>query len=384
MSHSNLPRKLRLPRCSSLLAVILGLLSLNATGCGWFDDLPSLEISRSATPEERSTRLDEWFTKLQTSNQFNGTVMIAQRGQPILAKGYGFTDFTKTTPLTADSSMRLGSVSKQFTGVAIMLLNKSGALSYDDPVTKYIPGFPYPNVSIRHLLNQTSGIPDNYLSLAQANKSSFTLLTNEIAVNQLIQAKQAALSPPNQEFKYSNTNYILLARIVEIISGSTFEDFMAKELFKPLGMNNSRVWHLAASTPSFPGKTSSIGRDGDTFVDLKPSFVDGVAGDGAVFSSANDMLIWDTFWYDDRLLSITEKAQAFTKPVLKNGETSNYGFGWLVDEDYVAHDGAWLGARTMIIRYPQGKALIALMDNSSNEQLNEIAQAIMEAEVFVE
>lgn len=368
---------------SYIVAIALGLLSLNAAGCGWTEDIPSLDLPKNASAVERNNHLDRWFAQLQKDELFNGTVMIAQHGKPLLAKGYGFTDYTKKTALTPDSSMRLGSVSKQFTATAIMLLHKSGALAYDDLVSKHIPGFPYPGVTIRHLLNQVSGIPDNYIPLAQAKQASIPVLTNEIATKLVIETQEKAENPPNVEYKYSNTNYILLARLVEIVSGSTFEDFLSKELFKPLGMNNSRVWNLVSATPTFPGKTASIARDwDDNFVELKPSFLDGVSGDGGVFSSANDLLLWDNFWSNELLMTGAEKAMAFAKPVLANGTNSNYGFGWLVEENYVAHDGSWLGARTMILRYTDSKGFIVLLDNSSNDLIPDIMQELMDAELF--
>lgn len=366
-----------------MLAIALGVLSLAVTGCGWLEgNVPSLELPKNATEAERTNHLDQWFTRLQRDNQFNGTVIIAQHGKPILAKGYGFTDYTKTTALTADSSMRLGSVSKQFTATAIMLLHKAGALTYDDLVSKHIPGFPYADVTIRHLLNQVSGIPDNYLPLAHAQQGSIPVLTNEIATKLLIEARQKREGPPNVEYKYSNTNYVLLARIVEIVTGATFEDYLTKELFKPLGMTHSRVWNLVSSSPAFPGKTASIGRQGDLFVELKPTYLDGVSGDGGVFSSANDLLLWDTFWSNEVLMTNAEKTVAFTKPVLANGKTSDYGFGWLIKDKFVAHDGSWLGARTIILRYTNNRGFIALLDNSSNELVPEIAQELLDAELF--
>lgn len=367
---------------SHIVTIALGMLSLNSAGCGWTEEIPSLDLPENATPVERNNRLDQWFAELQRDNQFNGTVMIAQHGKAILAKGYGFTDYTKKTPLTADSSMRLGSVSKQFTATAIMLLHKSGALTYDDLVSKHIPGFPYPDVTIRHLVNQVSGVPDNYIQLAQSKQDSIPLLTNELATKLVIEANEKAETPPNVEFKYSNTNYILLARIVEIVSRSTFEDFLSNELFKPLGMNNSRVWNLVSATPTFPGKTASIGRDWDEFVELKPTFLDGVSGDGGVFSSANDLLLWDNFWSNELLLTSAEKAVAFAKPVLTNGTSSNYGFGWLVEDNFAIHDGSWLGARTMIVRSAKNRAFIVLLDNSSNALIPDILEELMDADLF--
>ncbi len=365
-----------------VLYILLGVLVLGVAGYFWFTrfylKVPKLNIPEGLALVQASDIFDQWLQGLYEQGKFNGTVLMAQDGNPLLKKGYGFTSFRMDKELTADSSLRLASLSKQFTAVGIMLLQEKGQLEYDHPVSKYIAGFPYAKVTVRHLLNHTSGIPDNYLKLAKRNKKEIEILTNEEATRLIIKENQKAKHQPNEHYQYSNTNYILLARIIEVVTSLSFEDYMQKELFSPLGMRNTRVWNLLSKEPTFTNKAD----DFEHFVEndpkgIEPTFIDGVAGDGAVFSSASDLLIWDGFWYDNALLSANNIAEAFKKPVLNKGSESNYGFGFGINPNKVWHNGAWLGARTILLRNPERRTCLAILDNSSNIYFDNIAKELM-------
>jgi len=333
--------------------------------------LPDLSIKNET---EKIISIDNWFQKLEKKGKFNGAVLFINKGEVQLKKSYGYTNFSKKEHLTIHSSFRLASVSKQFTAAGIMLLKEQSKIDFDDLITKYIPNFPYINVSIRHLLNQTSGIPDKYLDLAEKNKGKSSVLTNEKAINLLIENNPKINFTPNEKYEYSNTNYIVLAYLIEVISKQTFEIFMKKELFEPLKMYDTRVWNLMSKDKTFPNKTNSFDRFEEK--DLKPSFVDGVAGDGGVFSSINDMEIWDKFWYSNKLMSLDNLKQAFIKPKLTNGKLSDYGFGWIINKDMIWHNGQWLGANTVIMRNIKNKNCLVILDNSSNIFFDKIIEEL--------
>lgn len=335
-----------------------------------------LEIPNNASEQEKIELVDSWLDKLQKKQKFNGSVLLIRDGQPMLAKGYGFTNHKKNEQLTANSSFRLASVSKQFTAAGIMLLKEKGSISYDDLVSKYIAHFPYENVTIRSLLNQCSGIPDIYIELALKNKDNIDVLTNQKATELIINENRSAKKAPFEKFEYSNTNYILLARLVEIVSGKSFEEYMKEELFEPLGMENTRVWNLLSAETDFTNKCGGFKIEGGVYKEVMPDFVDGVAGDGAVFSSVNDFLIWDKFWYENDFLSESNLAEAFKKPQLNNGKSSDYGFGWLTTDNGALHDGSWLAARTYYSRNTKNRTSVVVLDNSSNSDLYEIAKEI--------
>lgn len=342
----------------------------------FFLSVPKLNIPANASETKRLQLIDEWFAELQVQNKFNGTVLLAKDGKALLAKGYGYTNHKKDERLTAYSSLRLASVSKQFTAAGIMLLKEQGKLNFDDFVVQYIKDFPYKGVTIRHLLNQTSGVPDIYMELAEKNEADIEVLTNQLAVDLLIKENRAPDAAPNEQYAYSNTNYILLARLIEVITGLSFEDFMKQELFNPLEMHNTRVWNLKSAEATFENKADDFRNFKGATKGLTPSFLDGVAGDGAVFSSALDLLKWDQFWYENKLLSPENLKEAFKEPTLNDGTKSDYGFGWVVTEEGPWHNGAWLGANTMIWRDTKTKTCVAILDNSSNLCFDEIVNEL--------
>jgi len=321
----------------------------------------------SDTPQtEKIELLDQWFSELHEQNKFNGVVLIAKEGKPLLSKGYGFSDYQQTQKLTENSSLRLASVSKQFTAAGIMLLHEKKQLNYDDLVSKFISGFPYQSVTIRQLLNQTSGIPDIYQALEEIGKEGISILTNQIVVDLLLTKNIPAESLPNEKYQYCNTNYILLAHLIEIIAEKSFEDFMQTEIFEPLGMENTRVWNRNSAEKTFKNKADDFENHNGKITEIKPTFYDGVAGDGAVFSSLNDLLKWDQFWYENPLISPDNLQEAFKPVTLKNGEISSYGFGWLITEEGMWHNGTWMGANTIIIRNIKKKRVLVILDNSTN------------------
>lgn len=342
------------------------MIATGVAGVAWiwsFFRVPNLEIPATANTMERVEHIDRWLQQLHAEKRFNGAVLIVRDGEPLLMKTYGFTDHTARESLTNQSSFRLASVSKQFTAAGVLMLVARGTLELDRPVDEYLEDFPYRNVTIRHLLNQTSGVPDVYMSLAEGHRDEVgKVLTLTNAVD-LINRYPARASIPGDAYAYSNTNYILLARIIEIVSSRTFEQFMGEELFEPLGMKNTRVWNRLSKERTFSNKTSDFNQLLGTAVE--PSWLDGVAGDGAVFCSIEDFVIWDDFWRGNELISDDVLSQAFDNPKLNDGSFSNYGFGWVLTDDGAWHNGVWLGAATYISRGVHDRNCIVLLDNSS-------------------
>ncbi|MEM1327429.1 MAG: serine hydrolase domain-containing protein [Bacteroidota bacterium] len=363
------------------LYILLGLALLISAFFAWFFlvfmKVSDLKIDENADSTVKLEQIDKWLTQLQQEGKFNGGVLIAKAGKPLLIKGYGYADARKEQPLHEHTSFRLASVSKQFTATGIMLLKEQGKLNYDDLVTQYIPDFPYATVTIRQLLNQTSGVPDNYLTLAEKNKTAIDILTNKKAIQLVIDANEAADFDAGTQYAYSNTNYITLAHLIAIISGQSFEQFMQEQLFQPLDMQDSRVWNLLSADSTFQNKAADMRNFKGNLTTLQPTFIDGVAGDGAIFSSLHDFLIWDRFWYGNDLIDDEHLQEAFRTPTLADGEQSDYGFGWVVREDVVWHNGAWLGARTLNRRDRKEKTLLVILDNGTNIMFDDIAQELV-------
>jgi CubicO group peptidase (beta-lactamase class C family) len=293
-------------------------------------------------------------------------------------KTCGFTDHTATQRLNEHSAFQLASVSKQFTAAGILRLAEMGLLNLDDPVAKHLDGFISDEVTIRHLLNQTSGIPDVYMDLAEQHRKELGEVLTISDVIKLVKQYGKSESRPGDAMEYSNTNYVLLAGIVESASGMSFEQFMHKELFKPLGMNDTRVWNLLSANRS-PNQASDFDQVDEDRTPVETPWIDGVAGDGAVFCSLHDFVIWDHFWDGNSLISNELLRQAFNPPKLNDGTKSDYGFGWIIGRKRYWHNGAWLGANTYIGRYPKSKCCLVVLDNSSNIRLDAVASHLEKA-----
>lgn len=325
--------------------------------------------------------LHQWLKSLAQKGKFNGAILYIKNGNVLLEETYGYTSYTKEKRLDKNTKFRLASVSKQFTAFGIMLLKKEQALDYDELVTKYIPDFPYPETTIRHLLNQTSGISVNYYTLAKKhlNKENH-ILTNQNVVELLCEYPETPNVKPMQRFFYNNANYIVLARIIEIISYKSFEEYMKENVFEPLELQNTRVWNLKSETKFDDLKNTASGFKAFFNMNLfpvKPIWIDGVAGDGAVFSSINDLKKWNEVWNGNSLLSEEELSEAFKKPKLRDGTLSEYGFGWVLQEKGMWHNGKYLAANSIIIRNPERRNCFVLLDNSSNNRFEKIQKIIL-------
>jgi len=364
----------------SLLALVLLIVAFFTWFFVSYTSVPKLDISPSTDKTARAEKIDRYLAGLQADGKFNGAVLIARAGTPILMKTYGFTDHTLKTELDTKSSFRLASVSKQFTAAGILRAQQLGLLDIDNLVSDYLIGFPYTGVTVRHLINQTSGVPDKYMQLAQTHREEIgdTLSIKEV-VELMTKYAPTVEGDPGDAYAYSNTGYVLLAAIVEATSGESFEAFMQSQLFDPLKMAQTRVFNHFSDAENFPKKTAGFRQVSSLTTPLTPGFLDGVAGDGGVFSSIEDFLIWDEFWNGNNdLIADSLLLQAFVSPTLNDGTKADYGFGWVLKASGNHwHNGAWLGANTLIKRYPSEKEVIVILDNSDNIRFDKIVMAVI-------
>ena len=364
--------------------------------------LPELAISSKASLQEKLAAIDTWLGDLADQRKFNGSIVIARNSNPLLINSYGYADRNRSIPLTAKSCFRLASVSKQFTAMALMILKEQGKLGFDDYVQTYLTDFPYPNVSIRHLLTHTSGIPDyedlvlkHYLSFftflffstdqsvdnlfytgdPSLFKDRYNILTMKDVLSLVVKYQDQKKFEPGEKYSYSNTAYVLLAYIVETVSGQTFEAFLDKNIFEPLGMENSSVWNLLSISDKLPNRVQ--GTYGNRLNDY--TWLDGIAGDGAVFVSAEDFLKWDQALTSHALGSPAVFREATSPFITTSGDTSYYGFGWRLSAkgDLMNHTGSWVGALTYISRRPANRSLFVLLDSSTNKYYFEIRDRII-------
>ncbi len=333
--------------------------------------MPSANLGPYVSDQKTLARLDDWLLRVHKADKFNGTVLIAKDGDIRFAKSYGFHSSDAVKPLTKNSSFNLASVSKPFTALAIVLLEHESQLSYEDDLGDWIPELDfYEGVTVRHLLHHTSGLPD-YIGLASEDMEEGSIFTVDDLLALFRQQKPELYFTPGDEFDYSNTGYVLLAEIVERVSGQSFEQFMLSSVFGPLEMDDTQVFNLLSSTePS--NRVFGYKNRRALFVKKKIphdlNVFDGVVGDGAVYSSALDLYRWHNALNDGVLVPVDVYDLAYRSGRLNDGSETGYGFGWVIhSENAVEHTGLWQGFSSYLYRDFVDDELLVVLDNSSSE-----------------
>ncbi len=322
--------------------------------------------------------LDSMFTANYHQKLFNGNVLIADKGKIIFEQSYGLANEETKTPLNKQTIFELASVSKQFTAMGIVLLQKQGKLSYEDKLSKYIPELAfYGDITIRNLLNHTSGLPD-YMELFEElwDKSKFA--TNQDIITELAKHRPEPSFAPGEKYEYSNTGYALLGSIIEKVSEQSFGQYLSDNIFKPLDMKSSFVYRSRYEPRTVNNYASGYVMDSTGSKALLNSFgkefytyyLDGIVGDGMVNSNLEDLFKWDRALYTDKLVNAKDKELIFSSVKTKNDKETNYGFGWRVvnDDKYgkmVSHSGSWAGYITYIERHLDNDKTIIILQNNA-------------------
>ena len=317
--------------------------------------------------QQKAIELDKRFTRLNKRGVFNGTILYAEYGKEVYKGAFGFADFRKRDSMQIDDAFQLASVSKMFTASAIMLLQQEGKLQYDDSIGKFIPEFPYGSVSIRQLLNHRSGL-SRYMSLADKYWNINKPISNEDVIALFVKYKPAPYFKPDKGFHYCNTNYALLASVVERITGEGFDDFVKQNIFKPLRMDHSFIYNLShdsiiryevpVGVPGYRSTRRGWRKVGDYYLN-------GVIGDKGVYSTVEDLFKFASALDQATLINRENLTQAFSpgSPSYYKRK-DNYGFGWRIKtskDSTVYHFGWWKGFRTFFIRDMKNqRTLIAL------------------------
>ncbi|MFM9985626.1 MAG: serine hydrolase domain-containing protein [Flavobacteriales bacterium] len=351
--------------------------------------------------DELSSKIDSLLTSKYVGNKkfsFNGSIMLMTAGQVDYVKHIGYSDFEKKSSINDSTLFDLASCSKQFTSYAIMILAGRDKLSLQDNVLKYLPELPYANITIEHLLTHTSGLPDYEVLLKKEwDKTKFA--TNEDVLKMFALHHPGILSKPGEYFQYSNAGYVMLALIIERISGTTYADFLEKEIFSPLGMTHTRVYNTRRSM----GEVLQNGATGYVFdPDLGRYIIpdslsqyqvviyqDAITGDGTVNSCTSDLAKWQIEIDDPKLISQAQLDKMCSNQVLKNGNSIGYGYGFFVHdgpstEKLVYHTGGWPGYFSIIMRFPELDKSIVILSNNSFDNFtflaDDIAAILLEGE----
>ncbi len=308
----------------------------------------------------------------QQSPRFNGTVLIAYQGKVLYQSAQGFNDPSRKQKLNLASAFNLASLSKPFTALAVAQLVEDRKLRFDDKVQKYLD-LPYPDITIDQLLGHRSGLPD-YISLAEAHWEG-ELLTNA-DVLKLFRAHTPALEfSPNSKYEYSNTGYALLASVVEAVSKQTFANYVKTNILDPVGMKDSYVYQPGKSKPAVKG----MAWKGQKLEINDLTWMDGVVGDGGIYSSVLDLHKWQEALFKGRLVSAPTLKRMFTAGRLDNGKATEYGYGWVVepDSEMVWHNGSWAGFRSQFSYDPTEDLLAIALNNTGYEDNDALLEALM-------
>jgi CubicO group peptidase (beta-lactamase class C family) len=341
--------------------------------------------STPAPAPDSASQIDKLFAGIDAKSP-GGAVLVIKDGQPIFQRGYGLTDLRTLHKIDEHTNFRLASVTKQFTSMAIMLLVHDGKLRYDEKLTEVFPEFPAygKTITIRNLLNHTSGLPDyeDLMAHQYGNTPDDQIpQIHDAGVLALLEKETTGKFPAGTKWAYSNSGYCTLAMVVEKISGQPFGDFLHDRIFVPLKMTSTIAYEK--------GKNEVVNRayghtkQSDGWQETDQSSTSATLGDGGVYTSLTDIARWDAALREHRLLNEKEMQPALvavqptSTPAEENGHSVSYGFGWFLDP-YKGHPRMWhygetVGFRTSIQRFPKDNLTLVVLCNRTDLRAPELA-----------
>ena len=315
------------------------------------------------------SKTDAYLNKLTKRNDFSGSVLIARNGEILVSNGYGKANREKDTPNTAQTKFRLASVTKQFTAMAILILQAQGKLDVQDPISKYLPDCPaaWQNITVHHLLTHTSGIP-NFTNLPDYQTTKGLPAT---PLEIIARFKDKPLDfQAGEKWSYSNSGYVVLGFIIEKVSGKTYEAFLQKNIFVPLRMADSGYDHN--NTDLATGYVNQSNKPAD-FLDMSIPYAA-----GGLYSSVEDLNRWQQALYTEQLISVELLDNMFTPfAPMPDSDGLGYGYGWVIGKEgghpVVGHISGIEGFTTAITCYPDDKVAIIVLGNQENVGVYDIS-----------
>ena len=321
-----------------------------------------------------ASKIDELLSSFAERDSFTGAVLVAQNGKVLLSKGYGLADWDKNLPNNPQTKYRLGSITKQFTAMAILILQAQNKLNVQDPICLYISECPttWLDITIHQLLTHTSGIP-NFIKFINYEATKATPSSPEQTI---VRFKDKPLDfPPGEQWSYSNSGYIVLGYIIEQVSGQSYEAFLQKNIFEPLQMKDTGYDHNDGSLAI--GYTGILWTEAD-YLDMTTPFAA-----GGLYSTVEDLYRWDQALYTEQLVSQDLLDLMFTPHEKMPVTDFSYGYGWYIgemnDHKVVGHGGVIEGFATEIRRYIDDKVTIIVISNRDSTGVVNITDLIAQA-----
>lgn len=336
--------------------------------------MPILILLISAISVHAGDDADQLVTRLMEKKQIPGlALLVIQNGEIVKAKGYGFANIELQVPVKPETIFQSGSMGKQFTATAIMMLVEEGKIHLDDPISKYFKNTPksWKGITVRNLLTHTSGLgdyPDNF---------DFRKDYTEAELLEIV--KKTPLSfKPGEKWSYSNLGYLTLGVLIREVSGKFYGDFLQERIFQPLGMNSTRV---ISEEDIIPNRAAGYRLENKKLKNqewVSPTL--NTTADGALYFTILDLANWDAALNSEKLLTKSSLDLMWTPVKLKNNSTYPYGFGWGFEEKeghrIIEHGGAWQGFTTYIARYIDDHLTVVVLTNLSGAGPGYIAHAV--------
>ncbi|WP_445384741.1 serine hydrolase domain-containing protein [Robiginitalea sp. IMCC44478] len=318
------------------------------------------------------SKIDSLLNDKFQPNEPGGVFLVAKNGKAIYRKAFGKANIELGVDMTPENVFQIGSMTKQFTSVGILMLYEQGKLNINDPIIRYIPDYPNGEViTLHHLLTHTSGIKD-----FTKMKSIMGIAHKDLSPKELVDffKSEPVDFAPGEQFKYNNSGYVVLGYIIELVSGETYEDFIEKHIFEKLGMENSRY---ANDREVIVNRASGYhkGFTNKMHVSLKIPYAS-----GSLMSTVDDMLIWQEALNDNLLVRQITIEKAFTKYTLNNGEEFTYGYGWHIKEiegtPSRQHGGSIFGFKSMGVYIPSKDIYVIGLTNCDCNSPTQIVKDI--------
>jgi CubicO group peptidase (beta-lactamase class C family) len=326
------------------------------------DSIKNILVKLNA--KQKAKQLDSLFRYMLKHGLLNGDVLVAQQGQVIYKNSFGYGKRKPDDTLTLHSAFQMGSSTKPLTATAILMLKERGLLQLSQTVDEFFPGFNYKNITVKDLLTHRSGL-SNYMYFCDALYCyKEQPMSNDALLKIMIEKHPPRYFAPNRKFEYSNTNYALLVCIIEKVSGKSYNEFMTGEIFKPLGMDNTWVGDVKTNDRHL---NKTIGYE-TNWKKYDNDYLDGILGDKNIFTTVDDLYLFDQALYTDKLLSKETIKEAYTGASHEYPGHRNYGYGWrLIDEKggtkIVYHNGWWHGYNNVFWRRLKDKTTVIILSN---------------------
>ena len=312
--------------------------------------------------------VESFYENTLAASHFNGGFLVAKKGEIIFEKYAGTAHMRAKDSITANTPFHLASVSKTFTGMAILKLWEEGKLKISDDVSTYLTGFNYPGVTVKTLLNHRSGLP-NYVHVMELNGWDKKKIVSNQDVLEFLIANKNKLHPasPDRHFSYCNTNYALLALIIEKVSGLPYGQYLQQTFFTPLQMTNSFVAITDSASKLYPSYNWRNREEPYTFLDA-------VYGDKNIYSTPRDLLKWDMALTYGNIFKPVTLDSAYSGYSFEKKGIKNYGLGWRMylypdQKKIIYHNGWWHGNNTVFVRLIQDSATVIILGNKYNRRI---------------